>query len=81
MTRKIMTIKPMLCGSEIGVKRYFCEKCKGRVSLPDAFCKHCGSEFNEVYEEYVDAGNGNYVTHEEYQAMKDAERLKEIYVF
>ena len=43
-------LEPIMTGSQIGIERYRCRRCKTVVDKQDLFCKHCGSKFGDIVE-------------------------------
>lgn len=43
-------LEPIMKGSQIGIDRYRCWRCRTIVDKADQFCKHCGSKFGEIVE-------------------------------
>ena len=43
-------LEPIMKGSQIGIDRYRCWRCRTIVDKADRFCKHCGSKFGEIVE-------------------------------
>ena len=47
---KDLWLEPIMIGSQIGIERYRCRKCRTIVEKHDKFCRKCGSMFGETVE-------------------------------
>lgn len=45
---KDLQLEPIMIGSNIGIERYRCRRCKTDVDKNDLFCRHCGATFGET---------------------------------